>query len=358
MNNNYSLYDVIGEILKWKKYILGIVFLTGLVAGILSFLKPNYYKAETVFFAANPGLADPVNLGYQDDKRNVYGNSNDIDRLFTILLAPETMMHLIKKFNLYSHYKIDSTTANGRVLMMENFKSNYTVTKSKYDAMQLTVEDTDPILAAAIANEARNFANITSQKIVKNTQHILLEGNSEEIAKNEKITQKLIDSLKFIKAKHKLIEPDYQARALADEIVRAQGNLADARAKTQYYKELGEKRDSFIKYQAITLGYQNKLIELNSILQSFNSGVSQLKSLEQEFSRAADQVSISKEKNKINEAAYNKEFISLHLVSEATPPERKSRPKRSILILSSMLISFLVSIFGILFLHSISKKVQ
>lgn len=357
MDNSYSLYDVMNELLKWKKYILGIVLLSGIISGLFSFLKPNYYKAETVFIAANPGLADGTNLGYEEDKRYIFGNSNDIDRMFTILLSPETILHLIRKYKLFDHYDIDSTNSKGRSLMVESFKSNYTVTKTKYDALLLTVEDTDPKLAASIANEARNFADKTAQKIIKNTQLKYFKGNEDEINKNQKITEVLMDSLKKIKAKYKLIQPDYQARALADEIVRAQGNLADAKAKTQFYKNISEKRDSFIKYQANTLGFQNKIAELNSNLQYFNNGVSELKALEGEFSRAADQISISKEKNKINLATYNREFSTLHLISEASPPERKSRPKRLIIILTSMAISFVISVFGILFVQSVSRKV-
>ncbi len=352
MSNDTSLISILNTLVKWKKAILLTVLATALITGVILFMKPNYYKSETVFYAANPDLAEPAPLGYSDKKNFVYGTSEDLDRLFSIVTSEETVSHLISKFNLFTHYHIDSTTSEGRHRMRLAFKDNYSVAKSKYDAIVLSVEDTDPKLAADIANHAREYADDMCQKMFKNAQGLSLESNKENITAQEKISQHLSDSIKQLKIKYSIIEASYQARAFSDEIVKAQGNLAESRAKATFYGKQESRRDSFIKYQASTAGYTQKVAELESNLKKFDKGVNELKKLEQEYGRATDQISIMKEKDKVASSSYDHKFAAVHLVDKAFPAEYKSRPKRSIIILASMLIAALAAVSGVLLIES------
>jgi tyrosine-protein kinase Etk/Wzc len=355
MTNETSLIGILSILNKWKKAIAISVATIGAIAALILFMQPNYYKSETVFYAANPDLANPSPLGYSDKVSYVYGTGEDLDRLFSILVSEETINYLISKFDLYKHYEIDSTTSNGRHLMKTSFKSNYNVSKSKYDAIVVAVEDVDPKLAADIANHARDYTDIVAQKLLKNAQGVSMSANQENIINQEVITTHLSDSMKTLKAKYNLIEPAYQARALADEIVKTQGGLAEARAKSTYYGKYESKRDSFIKYQANAAGLSDKLKELDSRLLSFNKGVNELKKLEQEYGRASDQISIMKEKDKVVSSSYKNRFVAVHTVDRALPADYKSRPKRSILILASMLIAALAAVSGVLLIESFKK---
>ncbi len=356
MANDTSLLSIINTINKWKKTILFGVVCTGVATAIVLFLKPDYYKAETVFYAANPDLAEPSPLGYSDKRSYVFGTGEDLDRMFSIVTSEETILYLIKKYNLHNHYKIDSSSNNGRHKMRLAFKDNYSVSKSKYDAIVLAVEDTDPKMAADIANHARDYADSIAQKLFKNAQGQMMNTNKSNIEHQAMIVDKLIDSIKRLKIQYQIIEPSYQARALSDEIVKAQGNLAEAKAKAQFYKNYESKRDSVIKFQANAAGYLDKIAQLEKNHISFDKGVNELKRLEQEYGRASDQVSIMKEKDKLISSSHSNKFVAVHVVDRAYPPDFKSRPKRLIIILASMLIASLAAISGVLLIESFNNR--
>lgn len=358
MNNDFSLSALIKVLFEWKRAIGLTVLAVGILTAVITLLQPNYYKSETVFYAANPDLADPSPLGYSSDMTYIYGGGQDLDRLFSIVMAPEMEDYLIKKFNLFKHYNYDSSTVEGRFKMRQAFKNNYNVVKSKYDAIVLSIEDTDRILAAQMANEARNRCEYIAQQLIKKAQNKLLSSYTSNVAQQSEIVTRLIDSLKLVKSQFQIIEPAYQARAYSDEIVKAHGNLAEAKARANYYKGIESKQDSTIKYQAIAAGLASKIFELENKLHVFNKGVNEFRSLDQEYGRASDQTSINKEKVKLLQSSFENDFTAIHVISQAYPAEHKSRPKRAIIVLSSMMIALLTSMLGILMINSFKTKVQ
>ena len=356
MTNEYSMFHLIKTLFQWKKAIAFSVLGIGILTAVITFLKPNYYKAETVFYSASPALADPSQLGYNEKISYTYGTPEDLNRLFSIVASDEMITYLITKFKLFDHYKIDSTSAKGKFRMREAFKSNYQVSKSKYDALVLSVEDTNPELAAQIANEARDHAALIAQLLVKKAQGFTLESYKSNLGHQKNYTTTLADSIRKMKEKYELIEANYQARVLADELVKAEANQAEAKARAQFYDKYESKRDSSIKYYAYASGYAKKAEELKAQLAIFNGNVSELKTIEQEYSRATDQWSIIKEKEKLLDAAFSSPFSAIHVVDVAMTPVNKSRPKRSIIILAAMLIAFLISVAGVLIIDSIKRN--
>ncbi|HRD07748.1 MAG: GNVR domain-containing protein [Saprospiraceae bacterium] len=356
MTNDYSLLSILNVLMSWKKTIILTVVAVGLISAVFSLMQPNYYKAETVFYPASPTLADPTQLGYNNAPMYVYGGSDDLDRLFSIVTSERMITYLIRKFDLYKHYDQDSTTREGQFKMKELFKGNYKAIKSKYGALILSVEDKNPELAADIANEARTRTEAIAQQFVKNTQLKSLESYRKNVEEQLKIMAILEDSIRLLKSKHNLIEANYQQRVFSDELIQAIASKSEAASRAQYFSKYESKKDSTIKYKAFESGYASKIVVLQSKIAEFNNHISHLLAVEQAYSRASDQSSIVREKERLLKTAYDSPFTAIHLVDEAIVPEHKSRPKRSLIILLSMLISFVASVTGVLMIHSYRQR--
>lgn len=356
MSELYSLVGILQLIWKWRRYLIAAIVLINLVVAVVLFLKPNYYKSETSFYAANPSLGNPTPLGYEDQKSFVYGTSEDLDRLLSIATSDEIISTIIKRFHLYEHYKYDSLTATSRHNLRLAFKENYSVSKSKYDAIVISVEDTDPALAADVANFAREYTDQVAQAIIKNTQGDVLNTFIENINEQNVITKSLSDSLERLKSKFSLIQFDYQARTYSDEIVSAQGSLSEAEAKAHYFKNIEPIRDSFIRYQAAAAGFKSKVALLSNKIQGFNKGSSEMKRMETEYARIIDQLSIMKEKEKLLNTINKNKFSALHIIDKARIADYKSRPKRSLLLLTSLLLTSLIAVCTILLIESTKKS--
>lgn len=356
MTNDYSLTSILNVLLSWKRAILLSVISVGIIAAVLSMLKPDYYKAETVFYPANPSLADPSQLGYNASPMYVYGGSDDLDRLFSIVTSERMIRHLIDTFDLFQHYGQDSTTSKGRFKMEEMFRANYKAIKSKYGALILEVEDTDPQLAATIANHARIKAEEMVRQFIKNAQSRSLESYRHNIAEQTKVMVELQDSIRRLKSAYNLIQADYQQRVFSEELVSAIAAKSEAGTRAQYFSKFDSKQDSTIKYKAYESGYASKIATLQEKISQFNNKISILLSAEQTYSRASDQASIMRERERLMMAAYNTNFTAIHLVDAARVPEVKSRPKRAIIVLLAVLIAFVASVTGVLMIHSFRQR--
>lgn len=354
--NEYSLLNVFQEIYKWKKHIIITILTIGVVTAIILLLMPNYYKASTTFYPASPTLATPSPLGYDENAKYVYGGGDDLDRLFSILNSENVMNHLILKYDLYKTYDIDSSKINGKHLMLMQFKANYKSKRTKYDAIELTVEDKDPKVAAEIANEARDYANLLIQKIIKESQFKGIESLEKNISLQEEKVSNLADTIQIVKSNSKMIDPYFQSETFSAEVIKAEGNLADAKAKADYYSKFDSKKDSTIKYRAIAIGLESKVAQLRTRLTTFYEVGPWIRKKEMEYSRSADQLSIEKEKLSQMLASYNNAFTGIHIIDKAIPPYNKSRPKRTLIVLGAMMLAAVTSILGILLLNSIKQR--
>jgi capsular polysaccharide biosynthesis protein len=353
MNNPYSLSDFIAQILKWKKELLIFAVSIFTLSIIGSMLLPNYYKAETTFYAASPDLAKPIPIGGDDKDVRIYGDDKDLDRLFTIASSHEVLFFLIDSFELYEHYDIDKDHPKAKFKVKEEFLENYKTIKTKYGALQLIVEDKDPKTAADIANTARMKIETIAQGVVKSSQKNLIDNYENNLKLKKTQSDTLANRLRKGKASVDLFDTWGQTGMYNKMLSDAESDLEDAKGKISVYKKYPAFRDSVIKYLAIVQGAEGKKIKSLSEMEKYAPILSDLKQMESELSRLYDQISLDKERLKQLSASYNAKFTALHLIEAAEVPVQKSRPKRSIIVVLSSLIGIMFSFLAVLIIDNI-----
>ena len=141
--------------------------IAGIGTAIISLFLPNYYQSTTTFYAASPDLGMPDPVGEMEKDRDYYGEDTDNDRILTIASSNEVIWYLIEKFRLYEHYDIDPSNRKSKDKIVKKFTKLYNVEKTKFEAIEISVEDKDSLMAAAIANEARVRTDIIAQSLMK-----------------------------------------------------------------------------------------------------------------------------------------------------------------------------------------------
>ncbi len=352
--SEYSLVDTWRFLLTKRKSIFIVVGLVVLTTAVVSLFMPNYYKSDTIFYAASPDLAEPIPIGGQDKNIRIYGDDSDLDRLFTIALSYELSQFLIDSFDLYSHYGIDSTNAKAGFKVRERLKKNFQTIKTKYRALHLSIEDTDPHKAANMVNAARNKIEEISQKIVKESQQKLMNNYEANLLKKQIQNDTLASRVNRNKTKYNIFEISSQSEIYTSLITRAEAELQSERGKLEYFSSRKLSRDSINKYASVVMGLENKLTKLRSEMIVFNANVSPIRQMEQEFFRNLDQINMDKERFKQLSAAVEAPFTALHLVESGQVPVQKSRPKRSVWVILAGFIS-LVSFSLFLILQEMYK---
>ena len=250
MNNDYSLIQVLKVLARWKKHIFIATGVVALLSVIGSLLKPDYYKSTAIVYAASPTLANPDPIGGGEKLYYIYGTGEDLDRLFSLANSSEVKSCIIDKFNLASHYDIDTSSAKGKAKLFSKFNKLYETKKTKYDGLELSIEDTDPVLARDMVTTARTKIEDIAQKIIKESQYMLLEALKGGIKNQEEILKFKGDSLTILKDKYQIYDSYAQAKAFAEMTSTNVTNLAGMQAQVVAMEKYRLRRDTINKVKS------------------------------------------------------------------------------------------------------------
>lgn len=155
MSTNKSLLDLIRTLVKWRKMIVIVTILAAAVSVVVALMLPNYYKSTTIFYPQNLSAFDRGYLFGNESKERVqslFGDKQDVNRVLSIANSAELIGEIIRKYDLAAHYGVDTTSSQWRFRVNKEFNENFKVIKSDLDNIELSIWDTDPKLAADIAN--------------------------------------------------------------------------------------------------------------------------------------------------------------------------------------------------------------
>ncbi|MFQ5447397.1 MAG: hypothetical protein ACE5FF_10720 [Saprospiraceae bacterium] len=349
MEHRNNLLGVVETIFKWKKIILITCLVTAIGTAIITLLLPVYYKSTTIFYAASPDLAIPETIfGTSIQTPNYYGTENDMDRLLSIANSGELATFMIDSFNLYDHYDIDPDSRLGPYSVRLKFAKHFDVVKTKYDAIELSVEDQGKELAARMANAARERINYLGQKLIKDSQAKIIATYEDNIRQKESDLLALNDSLQRVRQRFGVFNPLAQSEGLSDLVAKAGAKLNNSEAKLKVLKNSSIFRDSVLLLQANIEGYKNEVARLNERLDKLNLGMAQVEVLKNTQTEASEQLAKDKERYKQTKAAYTSDFPATLLLESGPVPLVKSRPKRALTVVAATLAAFVFSVLGVI----------
>ncbi len=350
-----NLLDVLRVLFKWKKPIIGIVLAVGVITAIASLLfMDTYYKATTTFYAASPRLHSPsIIFGDEGTVLDFYGEGDDIDRLLQCSGSNELVDYMVKEFNLYETYDIDSTKKKAAYKVRQKFFNLYSVVKNERDAVELSIEDTDQERVAEMTNAARNKVDEIGKKLLFGSQAEILKSYEVQIEEKTKSLAEIADSLSVLRNKYKIFDAGMQRKFLGSKLPALKGNIAATKARLDNYKKTGGPRDSIRVLGTRLFGYEEQLKALTTDESGLDVsiGLSKIAKLNEEEAMIQENLAEDKDKFKRYKAAFEVPKSSMFVQDHAERPVVKSRPKRSIVCLGAMFAAFMFSVIGVLLIE-------
>jgi len=314
---------------RWRKPLF-IVLVVALV-GSWFFSSPWFitpkYKSTVIMFPASSSSISKSLLNEQSVKGQditAFGEDDQAEQLLQILNSNKIRDHIMRKFNLMQHYKIDSTSDYKYSNLFKEYDNNITFRRTEFMAVQISVYDADPQVAADIANTIASLLDSTKndmmrQRSVKGFKVVEAEYNSTKAEKD-----KIVDSLITLGSLG-VNDVEYQSQVLnqqyAISIMNGNKNAVVA---------LQKKLDILGKYGGIYMALKNAL--------EFKT--EQLILLETKYKQAK----VDAEEN------LPQKFV----VSDAFKAERKSYPIRWLIISVSMVSALFMAIIVIMIVEKIS----
>jgi tyrosine-protein kinase Etk/Wzc len=357
-NQRDSLLSVLQVAFRWRKTIRNVCILA-LVGSIgISLLLKNYYQATTSFYPGSAQLFSPeLTFGSTGQVQDYFGGDRELDRIIQISNSPEMVDFMVTKFNLYDHYDIDSTAKFASYKVRQRFGRLYIAEKNKNAAVEISVEDTDPQMAADMANAAREHVNDIAARLVKESQADLLSAFQTNLQRKYGELKILSDSVQRIQREYGIYDVGIQGSQMTSALIGARMEVTKNRARLEILdgNPLVAK-DTVELIKAELRAYERQLAELQQpsmadkglTLNRINEVMPRINILSDMHYQARKQMTYDLERYNQILAAYKTQIQAIHVVQRADVPLIKSRPSRSIIVIASVVAAFLFSILGAL----------
>lgn len=362
---DYSLISLIRTLHAWRKPLLLITVGAAVISAVISLLIPEYYRASTVFYAASQDLFKPQKVfGYTQSDMYYYGGNEDIERLLTAATSHEVIGHLIDEFNLYDHYRIKKGSEKAAYRVQQRLLDLYKITRTKYDALELSIEDKDRELAAQMAKRAREKINDVITGVIRGSQQDLILSYHGAIASKEQALNAIEDSLRKFQGAYGIYNPEAQSEYLATLVTSVETRLVRERAMLKSYKgnrSIQGAADSIGHLTASIAGLEqqrNLLTGVDTIggspynFKRFAEGMGRVELYDDAYRKGVNALNLDREILKQMDAAVALDVTAVHLIEEAAVPVVRSRPHRSLLVLAATFTAFIFTALGILLIES------
>ena len=365
----------LAEVLTWlgeKKALIGAVTAAAaIVSAVIALLIPPEYTARATFLA--PGSqqqsASATALAALGSLGGLAGGlaAKTPDELYVALLKSDSVQRaLVDRFDLKAHYNIDSYEVLRKTL------PNYIRVSSdkKSGVIGVEVDDKDPQFAANLANaHEAEVTKLLARLAVSEAQlrRVFFEKQLQETKEN---LVKAERSLQAVQEKSGVIVLDKQAEALITNAALLRAQISEREVQLRVLRTSAtEQNPAVMRLNSELRGLRAELARMESS-QAGSPGsavdmpVGRIPEAAVDYVRARRELKLQEtllesmvrqyEVAKLDEA---KEGTSLQQVDIALPPDRKSKPTRSLIVLASTLAA-LVLVSSWVILRNYSARVR
>lgn len=322
---DYSSKNLIAFLYKWRKQLIIIPFAGMLVAVAFSgptFIEPLFESQVIVFPSTTNSVSKailPQQNGYSDEDILEFGEEQQAEQLLQILNSGEIRDSVIDKFGLMQHYDIDTNAKYSRTKLFKAYAGKIEFRRTQFMSVEINVMDKDPQVAADIANHIAYLVDKVKRRIQRDRAEMglrIVEGEYRNLQKEIKAMEDQITILRY-KGVH-----DYESQSA---VFNEQYAIALAEgAASQRIKQLETRLDTLAKYGGRYVSLRDELVLL--------------KEEEIRLKTKFDQAKVD----------VNQSLPATFKVDNAFAAERKTYPRRSIVVLAAGFATFVMVVFIIL----------
>lgn len=343
-------------LLKHKIFIAAFVFVATAGAVVASLMMDNWYKAKvnaippqqsgSMLEAATGNIKSTL----KDFGLTKLTGDADSYSLLVIFNSRSIKDSIIAKYNLPEVYGIpDTSMGEIRAELTENFEAAY----EEEGNYVVSVWDKDPRRASAMANDFIHYFNIISTKIFRHESIVNKNYLEKRIAVTDSIINLLVDSLSRYSKKYMIFSPEDQASAISDALSDLKAKSVEAQTKYNIFRNsYGENDPMTILQKNIASETSRQLSDIQrrpgfagnfSLNQATEVGIEFIKMYTEleTYAKVKAFLMPSLEKAKLDA---NSSENNLLYLDKAIPPERKDKPKRSLIVVGVGAGSFILAI--------------
>lgn len=299
---------------KWKNILITTVGLAIVSSLVFSFFIEDKFESSVILFPSTTSSISRALLNdenYREKDFLEFGEEEEAEQMIQILKSDDIRRHIIQKFDLMNHYKINPESEYRQTKLNKEYDANIDFYRTKFMSVKIEVLDKDANYASDIANEiAFMFDSIKNNMLNKVARQAFVIVEKEYKTLTNEINR-MEDTLNMIRSKG-VQDYETQVEVLSNQYGAALVNNNQAAAE-----KLKSKLDTLSKYGGKYL----------SLVQQ----------LEYEREKLSDLREVYAESRVNAESTIDQKFI----VNEAYPAEKASYPLRWLIVVVSAVATFL-----------------
>jgi capsular polysaccharide biosynthesis protein len=328
-NEEFDSSNLVIFLYKWRKSLFIVMAIALFGSWFFScpwFITPKFKSTVILFPASNTSVSKAL-LSEQSAKGQdltAFGEDEQAEQLLQILNSNKIRDRVVKQFNLMEHYGIDSNSSYKYSKLFKEYENNISFRRTEFMAVQISVYDRDPQMAADIANSIASLLDSTKndmqrQRSIKGFKVVEAEYNAMKAE-----IEKIVDSL-IVLGSLGVNDVEYQSQVLNQQFAIA---LMNGNKTAQI--ALQKKLDVLGKYGGIYMSLKNAL----------------------EFK--TEQLTLLQSKFKESKVDAEENLPQKFIVSDAFKAERKSYPVRWLIVIVSTISALFLTIIVIMVMEKIS----
>lgn len=366
-----NLLDYWRVLVKRKRLIFGCVGGAAVASVIVSLLMTKIYAATTTLMPPRPDTGIIGMMGAEQQigasaMSGFLGMGSPSDLWVAVLNSRSVQDAIIERFDLMTRFETETMDDTRKA-----FVGMVAISKSKKDeTISITVEDESPLQAAILANAIVEELDKVNKRVIMTSggrMRAFIEGRLKE---EKEALARAEEEVRRFQETNGAVQLDEQSRALIGAMGEMRGTLMAREVELQSllsYASPNNPQVELLRAQIAELkanlktleeGERGRAVASNRV---FIAGA-RLPDLALQYARllrdakARDTVyallTQQYEMARIQEA---KDTPTVQVLDVAVPPDRRSRPKRTMIVLLSTFSAGFFSLFLALFLESLEK---
>lgn len=349
-------------LVKWRKPLLITVLAAAVVSCIFSssyFITPKY-KSTVIFFpTASTSISRAILDHNVSDKQDLlaFGEEEQAEQMLQILNSDEIRDIIIKKYDLMKHYHIDPNSEFPQTQLVGEFEDNISFRQTEYLSIRIDVLDTDPKVAAGIANDIASLVDSMKTKIQRERATEALRIVETEY--NTKLAQikTMEDSLTWLRSMGIM---DYKNQSIiwTEEYAKSSSAFTNETASLSVLEQYRENRDtSIINTKARIKGAEARMKMMQQKLDALakfggaNVALTEQMDIERED---LNELKLQYDKLRVD---VQQNLPHKFVVNKAVEAEKKSYPIRWLIVAVSVFCAFIIALITILIIER-SKEIS
>lgn len=319
MESQFYQINLLQLLLKWKYHLGVIVLIAALLAIVFSgpaFITPKYKSYAVVY---------PSNIA-------PYSDENETEQMLQIFQSKDITDSIIEKYSLPEHYGIDRDYKYFYTTMMWEYSQNVKISKTPNEAVSIEVLDSDPQIACDMVNSMIDFYNMKVRLLHEEKFAEVVAMYERALMKKQAFLDSLNARMTYLSSEYGLM--DYESQS--EQVTKGYLKTIDGSGASHVNdKEVGKLKENIESRGG-------EMLILQYLIESETEKYSDLKD---DYEMAY--------------MDFDRKYTYTNVLTKPYPADKKAYPIRWLILVVSVLASFLIAFVVILILENykgLSKK--